>query len=59
MTEEEDQENARRNEIIKKCYHEIGRVDGRLVCLKCSARIAIMQFPRLALVPVFDFEDDE
>lgn len=34
MTKEQDEANARQNEIIKACEHEPARIGGRLQCIK-------------------------
>lgn len=59
MTDAEDEHNAFLNSLIQTCQHESIRRDeaGALCCGRCSARFAVVLFPRRAKPLVFIPED--
>jgi hypothetical protein len=58
MTKEEDEENARKNEIIRACHHDPKNIEGKgIICIICGVQFATMMLARLA--PVFPITDDD
>lgn len=60
MTKEQDEANAKQNEVIRACEHDpIRHADGGIRCAKCGVVFATMMLARLATPLVYDEADEE
>lgn len=59
MTDEEDAENERKNDIVRQCLHNPVRVGVRgFQCSLCGCRFGVLMFARKVRPMPIDWDDD-